>query len=259
MKFEEKFPNFKLGEHQNYETTCIVKGGLGECDTCGCFTRWSDVKLNKIACSEECCAQLWQQELADNPKAAIEQNYAKYKPEIEKELAIAAKHISHTKDIIIVVRDQLNYLKECIQSIQEHTKNYKLYIWDNASQEDTKCYLERLLLNDFDNVELMRSEQNMGFIQPNNEMAAWGKSDYIILLNSDTKVVEGWDSALIGHLIEQPEIGVIGYLGGLLDENCMGCGADYGWEIDYVMGWCLCISRKTYKTHGLFNQQLKFA
>jgi hypothetical protein len=260
MKFEEKFPDFKIGENQNYQTTCLSKGGLGECDLCGSFTKWVDNKLNKIVCSEECCANLWKQQLADSPEAAKEQSYSKYRWEIEEELKVAARYMdTPMKDIIIIVHDQLDYLKDCIQSIKEHTKNYKLYIWDNGSQEETKNYLERLWLSDSENVELMRSEQNIGFIQPNNQMVNWGKSDYIILLNSDTKVFEGWDSALIGHLIEKPEIGVIGYLGGLLDEKCMGCGADFGWEIDYVMGWCLCISRKTYKEHGLFNKQLKFA
>lgn len=257
MKFEEKFPNIISC---NYETTHLSKGSLGECDGCGSFTRWMDVKLNKVVCSEECCIHLWQQQLADSPEVAREYSYCRHGAKIEEELEVAAKYAdTPTKDIIIVVRDQLSYLKDCIQSIKEHTKNYKLYIWDNGSQDDTKNYLERLLLDDFENVELMRCEQNMGFIQPNNELAAWGKSDYIILLNSDTQVVKGWDAALIGHLIEKPEIGVIGYLGGLLNEECVGSGSNYGWDIDYVMGWCLCISRQIYKEHGLFNKQLRFA
>lgn len=261
MKFEEKFPDAQRGEKFDYQTTVLIKGSLGECDACRSFTRWMDVKLNKVACSEECCVALWQQQLADSPEAAQEQNRMNFEEQIRQELAVATNYSVNcpSKDILIVVRDQLDYFKACVESIQEHTNNYKLYIWDNASKDETKFYIERLLLNHPDEVEIMRSEFNLGFIHPNNEMASWGKSEYIILLNSDTKVFEGWDAAMVGHLKEQSELGVVGYLGGLLGEDGMGVGSAYGYDIDYVMGWCLCVARSTYEQHGLFSKQLTFA
>ncbi len=48
--------------------------------------------------------------------------------------------------------------------------------------------------------------------------------------------------------------------GGLLDENGLGVGSGVGPDIDYVEGWCLCVSRETYREHGLFDEvNLEFA
>jgi hypothetical protein len=74
------------------------------------------------------------------------QHFEKYRSEIMKELAIANSCPEYSKDIIIVVHDQLPYLKACIESIQANTNNYHLYIWDNASQPDTQEYLDTLML-----------------------------------------------------------------------------------------------------------------
>ena len=261
MKFERKHADAIPGDRYPFETTVLTKTrALANCDNCYSFTRWQDVQLYKFVCSEECCAHLWLQRLADDPEANREHSYSRYEDEIREELRIADDHLDDddSKDIIIVIRDQLEYVKDCIQSVQKHTKNYKLYLWDNGSGSETSEYLESLHANSMDTVELMRSEDNMGFIQPNNTLADWGNGKYIILLNSDTKVFEGWDSALIGFQKEH-NVAITGYLGGILDENGKGCDSDFGYNIDYVMGWCLCYSRDLYEEHGLFNKQLTFA
>lgn len=262
MKFERKHVDAFPGIQCPYETTIVEKvGSLGECDNCKSYTRWRDINLGKMVCSEECCAHLWRQKLADDPEANREQSYYLYENQIRDELAIAEKYIDDpsTKDIIIVVRDQLEYVKPCIESVMANTKNYRIHLWDNGSGEETRKYLESLHASSIDTVELMRSEQNLGFIQPNNTLVNWGDADYIILLNSDTKVFEGWDSAMIGYQKEHEGVVITGYLGGVLDENGKGIDSAFGADIDYVMGWCLCYSRKLYEEHGLFNKQLTFA
>lgn len=109
----------------------------------------------------------------------------------------------------------------------------------------------------FENIDVTRSEQNVGFIFPNNELAEVGSGDYVICLNSDTKVFPGWDSAMISFLND--ETVQVGYLGGVLDSEGYGHVCQPGYDIDYVMGWCFCIARRTYNTFGLFNKQLRFA
>jgi len=249
MKFERKHPEAFPGDKFPFETTVVVKTkALAECDHCRSFTRWQDPNLQKYVCSEECAVHLWQKKLADDPEANREQSYTLFEDEIRDELEIAAKHIEDntTKDIIIVVHDQLDYVRNCIESVQKHTSDYKLYLWDNASKPETQQYLEKVYSESLGKIELMRSEQNRGFIEPNNTLVEWGDSEYIILLNSDTKVFEGWDSALIGFQKENPDVAITGYLGGLLDENGKGCDSGYGHNIDYVMGWCICYKRELY-------------
>lgn len=163
-----------------------------------------------------------------------------------------------SKDIVIIVRDQLHYIQSCVDSIYENTQNFKLYIWDNASDDATREYLQEISARD--EVYLDRSEENLGFVLPNNYLAKKCQSPYIILLNSDTEVYEGWDRALIGCLQNHPEIKEAGYQGGLLNETGLGVGIGFGIDIDYIAGWCACFSLDTYQRYGLFDEErFKFA
>lgn len=163
------------------------------------------------------------------------------------------------KDILIVIHDQLDFIKACVESIYATTKNFTLYLWDNNSMAPTKEYLEHLSKT-HDNIVLIQHSENIGFIKPNNELAKKGKSPYIILLNSDTEVVKGWDTALIGWLKANNNCAIVGYQGGALDENCKGLGGCLNNKYDYICGWCLCISRKLFDEFGLFDEKnLTFA
>jgi GT2 family glycosyltransferase len=157
-----------------------------------------------------------------------------------------------TKDIVIIVHDQPDFTKRCVDSIYQHTRSFNLYLWDNNSMIPTKEYLEEVAKRE--NVTLIRSPENIGFIKPNNELVKLGKSPYIILLNSDTEVMQGWDTALIGWLKGNPKCAITGYQGGILGPDGKGFGGNTQ-EFDYICGWCLCLSRDTYDTYGLFDEE----
>lgn len=251
MKFEIMFLDQDLTE-LDFGRSQVQRKEFGFCNVCNCITKWNDVNLNKKVCSEECASKLWTQEFADNPDLVRKYNYLEYPEEIKNELFNLNSNSS--KDILIVVHDQLKYVKQCIESIQENTDNYRLYIWDNNSNEETKNYLLSL----GDKIILQSSKDNLGFIIPNNRMYENSKSDYVILLNSDTIVSKNWDLALISYLESHTDVGVVGYLGGILNANAEGERAAYGKNIDYVMGWCMCFKRQLCEI--LFDEEnLKFA
>lgn len=190
-----------------------------------------------------------------------------YKKEIVEELLII-DGFSGTKtvevpiklDILMVVKDQLEYVKQSIESIIENTENYRLWVWDNGSQQPTKDYLEDMAWVDDNNMFICRQETNHGFLRPNNRLAHMGSGDYIVLLNSDTKVHKGWDKALIGFLEKNPEYAATGFMGGLVDEEGKGIRTGVGEDIDFICGWCCCFSRSTYDKFGLFDEKnLRFA
>ncbi len=160
------------------------------------------------------------------------------------------------KDILIVVHNQLDYIEFCVETIKAHTKNYNLYIWDNASEGETKEYLDSLK-----DVNIIRNEKNLGFIIPNNELIKLGKSPYVILLNSDTIVThDNWAKAMIAFLEKHPECAQVGYMGSTLNKDGMGEMIRFGWDIAFVSGWAFCISREIYNKFGLFDQEnLEFA
>lgn len=161
-------------------------------------------------------------------------------------------------DILIVIRDQYDYIKKCIESLMLYTTNFNLYLWDNGSESLTANFLAETSKGN--NVKLIRKEENHGFIIPNNRLVELGDSPYIILLNSDTEVRQGWSTALIGYLMVHPEIAEVGYYGCTIDAYGRGFPAWCGKNIDFIPGWCVCLRRETYEKLGLFDEtNLNFA
>lgn len=175
--------------------------------------------------------------------------------EISLELDYLNKYEETHKDILIVVKDQLQLFQNCINSIQSCTKNYTLYVWNNNSNIETKNFIDSI-----PNVITIHNDKNDGFIKPNNELVKLGNSPYVILLNSDTVVSDGWDKALISWLQNNPNDAMTGYQGAILNENMEGTEINYGYDVDYIEGWCMCFHRDLYNKIGLFDQNnLKFA
>lgn len=159
-------------------------------------------------------------------------------------------------DILVVVHNGLEYLKECIESIRQHTKHFKIWVYDNASDKETQKWL-----NNQPDIFCAWSNTNNGFIEPNNYLVRCGVAPFVILLNTDTVVQSPlWARAMTSMLVETPGIGVVGYRGGLLSNECKGKGFGFGTDVDYIEGWCMCFARSTYNQHGLFDDiNLRFA
>lgn len=184
--------------------------------------------------------------------AGLPVNFERCPGLIKEEIVLASQAPSRPIDILVVARDQPEYVDACFQSIWKNTADYTLYAYDNGSSEPTRSLLQQADV-------LIRSENNLGFILPNNQLASLGESDYIVLLNSDTIVFPGWDRLMTGYLEANPDTLIVGYQGSVLDKNGMGGPEAYG-DVDYVCGWCMCLSRVTYKKFGLFDDvNLAFA
>ncbi|MCT4508399.1 MAG: glycosyltransferase family 2 protein [Tepidibacter sp.] len=111
----------------------------------------------------------------------------------------------------MVTFNNLNYTKECIQSIIEKTSytNYEIIIVDNKSQDNTPIYLKELE-KQYSNITIVLNEHNYGFAKGNNIGIKKAKGDYIILLNNDTVVTRGWISGFIKHLERDKKLGLVG-------------------------------------------------
>jgi GT2 family glycosyltransferase len=264
MKFVQKYPDAQAEEQFNLEESVITKAKkLGNCKMCHAVTRFYDLTFQTYLCSEECMKVMWDgYDDHEKPKPSYHEERHK---NIKIEMDFAEEAEDAWKDILIVVHNQLEYLKTCIESVQKTTTKYKLWIWDNASDGETQRYIDDLR-NSYDpdeddswDIEVVTGGENIGFIKPNNEMAERGRHPYIILLNSDCKVYEGWDRALLGWLQKHEDVAETGYIGGLMDEVGKGDNGDHGYDVDFIAGWCLCMRRSDFDEFGLFSKQLKFA
>jgi len=276
MKFEQKHPDYKGNAQILFNESAINRiESLSPCAICKSLTCWLETQFKTHVCSEECFEFIWQkyyEETGEKPKPydvvqAVMGD--RFKCQRDFESRCSSDCSNPWKDILIVAHNQGEYLKICIDSIRKNTTNFNLYIWDNDSDEETKSYLLGLL-TEYDllyaegeesdwTINITHSDVNLGFIEPNNEMARWGDGEYIILINSDTKTFSKWDTTMVGILENNSNLSQVGFGGGIVDEVGKGIDADMGYDIDFVEGWCFCISRKTYDEFKLFNDELEFA
>lgn len=111
--------------------------------------------------------------------------------------------------IVMLSYNQLEYTKQCLESIREYTKDvsYEIIMVDNASHTETVEYLETV-----QDIQLIKNSVNMGFAGGCNQGIQAAKGEYILLLNNDTVVTPKWLSNMVQLLDENDDIAMVGPL-----------------------------------------------
>jgi len=114
-------------------------------------------------------------------------------------------------DIIIPVHNCLEHTRRCLWSIEAHTvAPYRLIIVDNHSTDGTADYLWGLE-HDL-GLRIITNAVNEGFARAVNQGIQAGDSPYVVLLNNDVEVPQGWLGILIEAMEADPRIGAMGVL-----------------------------------------------
>jgi 2-polyprenyl-3-methyl-5-hydroxy-6-metoxy-1,4-benzoquinol methylase len=108
--------------------------------------------------------------------------------------------------IIILTHNQLEYTRQCLESIRRLTDEpYELIVVDNASTDGTVDYLRAM-----DGLRLILNNTNRGFPAAVNQGIALSRGRQVLLLNNDTVVTTGWLRRLLDALHSDPRIGLAG-------------------------------------------------
>jgi GT2 family glycosyltransferase len=128
--------------------------------------------------------------------------------EKERNMIEASKPNEPLVDIVMLVHDQASWADLAIRAVEHHTKNrYRLIIVDMASQEQkTKNLLITAQSNGHTVVWL---NENRSFSNGVNAGVRAGSAKYIVLLNDDALVTEGWDTAMLQDCSEKG-VGLVG-------------------------------------------------
>jgi GT2 family glycosyltransferase len=117
--------------------------------------------------------------------------------------------------IVTPTWNNADYTIRCFDSVRKNTNNYKIIWVDNGSEkedvEKVKSFLEE---NNVPHVAILNSE-NLGFVKGTNQgmkLAIEDNADYVVLLNNDTEVYDGWLQAMISVAEKHEKIGIVGPL-----------------------------------------------
>ena len=110
--------------------------------------------------------------------------------------------------IIIPCWNQLEFTRQCIAALLRHTHGpWELIAIDNGSTDGTAGYLANLRDAAPLPVTLISNSRNLGFPAAINQGLKCARGDYLVLLNNDVVVTEGWLSQLIGLASIAPPTG----------------------------------------------------
>ena len=173
--------------------------------------------------------------------------------------------------ILIPVYNEWVITHRCLWSILQYTEGeYEIIIADDCSTDETAN-----IANYVTGVTVVRQEENQRFLKNCNHAAEKARGDFLLLLNNDTTVTEGWLAPLL-KLFENADVGIVGpkllfpngklqEAGGIIWDDASGWNygrADdpsrpqynYVRETDYVSGAALMIRRSLWQELGGFDE-----
>jgi N-acetylglucosaminyl-diphospho-decaprenol L-rhamnosyltransferase len=110
--------------------------------------------------------------------------------------------------VIIVNWNTRDLLAPCIGSILQMGDSFdvEIVVVDNASTDGSTA----LLRQQFPSVKLVANNENVGFAQANNQGAAVSQGRYILLLNSDARLLPNALQHMVDVLESMPGVGLVG-------------------------------------------------
>lgn len=179
--------------------------------------------------------------------------------------------------IVILTYNQLDDTKICVESLMKHTAdvNYELIFVDNGStKDDTKTYLEDLK-SKYSNVKVILNETNLGFACANNQGIEISEGEYVLLLNNDVILTDGWLSRMLLIAESDKKIGIVGpctnhasgrqvvVFDGSADDDeaiqkfskeILQKNAGFWFSVNRIIGFCVLIKREVLFNVGVLDE-----
>ncbi len=110
--------------------------------------------------------------------------------------------------IIIVAWNVRQLLHDCLKSVYEQTKgvDFEVIYVDNASTDGSV----QMVREHFPDVRIIENERNQGFIKANNQAIRIARGRYVLLLNSDTVLLNNAIAKTVEFADANPQAAVVG-------------------------------------------------
>lgn len=118
-------------------------------------------------------------------------------------------------DVIIPTYNQTDYTLRCLESLYKHSPNVRVVWVDNGSEKISRDAV-MTEIQKMPEHRTIWSADNLGFIGGMNlalkmVLDVWRTdSEYVVMLNNDVEVTEGWLDRMISILEKNPRIAAVG-------------------------------------------------
>jgi N-acetylglucosaminyl-diphospho-decaprenol L-rhamnosyltransferase len=111
-------------------------------------------------------------------------------------------------EVVIVSFRSRELVRRCIRSLHANPASRETRVWvvDNASADGTV----ETIRSEFSDVEVIASDQNLGFAAASNLCIRRSSGPYVLALNPDTSVTAGALDHMLALMESHPEIGIAG-------------------------------------------------
>ena len=111
-----------------------------------------------------------------------------------------------TVSVVVPVHGKWPFTARCLRSFAEHPPSipYEVVVVDDASPDDTRKRLAQV-----GGVRVVALDANEGFIGAVNAGIDASRGAFVVLLNNDTQITDGWLEALL-ETAQEPGVGLVG-------------------------------------------------
>ena len=201
-----------------------------------------------------------------------------------------ANSTAPTRDVsvIIVSWNTCAVTRDCLRSVFDQTRgiDFEVIVVDNASRDGSAEMVRR----EFPEAVLIENRENRGFAAANNQAMRLARGKYVLLLNSDTVLIDGAIQKSYAFIEKRPEAGVVGckarnedgslqytclMFPGLVNQLLLAAGlsrafpnnrffgrAEMTWwdhgevrEVDYVAGCFMLVRRAAIEQAGMMDEK----
>ena len=152
--------------------------------------------------------------------------------------------------IILVSYNTVAYITRALASVYQETLQtpFEVIVVDNASTDNSLAVLRQ----QFPQIKLIESNQNLGFAGGVHLGVAQAKGDYLLLLNPDTVILDQAIDKLMNFAQQYPNNGI---WGGVTLNNDLSLNSQHAWEkptLKNLLFSALGLS-KTFNKSAFFN------
>ncbi|HZT11299.1 MAG TPA: glycosyltransferase family 2 protein [Candidatus Baltobacteraceae bacterium] len=173
--------------------------------------------------------------------------------------------------IVMLSWNALNFTKIALDSIRRYTSGpYEVIIVDNGSDAETVSWLAAQ-----SGIHVIYNAENRGYAAANNQAMAAARGEYVVLLNNDVILTEGWLDGLLAAFDRIPGLGISAPRSNKVAGDQLVVDAEYtgedglqifareraaaargqGYLTDRAIGLCLCIDRRVIEEIGGLDER----